>query len=194
MSSTTNAKWAAAFVAALDTLDAAGRARLRRNAGRTLAEARGAEREFLPALPPEVDPSSYESFFLVATLFALAKHYTAEDHTLGTVMRQVRESRTSRGVPTLTFDRRFQALLDSDRAQLPFRLRQMVRLAQADQVPINFVRLLRDVLSWEHPERYVQLRWARDYFVGARQPLPNNSDQTSDDPKTPAESQSTIQE
>ncbi len=156
----------ATFVAALERLDAAGRARLKRNAGRTLGEARDVQRVFFQTVPYEVHERQHEDYFLVATLYPLAEP-RAGGASLGATLRRVRQSRES-----ASLDRRFQALIDSDREQLPFRLRQAVRLAAASEQPVDWAQLLDDLLAWEHPERYIQLRWARDYFVGRRDAEP----------------------
>lgn len=152
----------ASFVAALERLDAAGRARLKRNAGRTLAEARDIHRVFFQALPYELAGRSQdeETYFLVATLFPMADSRSG-GVSLGSTLRRVRQNRESASI-----DRRFQSLIDSDREQLPFRLRQAVRLAAASDQPVDWSQLLADLLAWEHPEHYIQLNWARDYFVG----------------------------
>lgn len=149
------------FVAALGKLDNAGRARLKRNAGRLLGEARQVHQVFYQALPYEVPESQHEDYFLVATLFPLAPH-SEEAGSLGATLRRVRQDRTS------SLDRRFQTLLDSDRAQLAFRLRQAVRLVAAAHLPLDWSTLLRHVLAWDLHERPIQLLWARDYFVGQR--------------------------
>lgn len=151
----------AAFIAALERLDNAGRARLKRNAGRTLREARDVHQVFFRALPFQVAGRPEEDvYFLVATLYPLAKARN-DGASLGATLRVVRQVRESESI-----DRRFQALLDSDMDQIRFRLRQMVRLIAASDQPIDWGRLLTDLLAWEHPDRYVQLHWARDYFVG----------------------------
>lgn len=156
----------AAFIAALARLDAAGRARLKRNAGRALGEARDVQRVFFQALPFDVPERQHEDYFLVATLYPMANSRT-DGASFGTTMRQVHQIRDS-----ASLDRRFQTLLDSDREQLPFRLRQAVRLAAATDQPVDWEKLLSDLLAWEHPDRYVQLRWARDYFVGQTEAEP----------------------
>lgn len=156
------------FIAALGALNAGGRARLRRNAGRTLAEARDVYRVFFQALPNDIHERQEDDYFLVATLFPLVPH-TSHVGTLGSSLHRVRQIRngTNAGPPN-SLDRRFQALLDSDREQLSFRLRQVVRLIAADRadVPLDWVCLLQDILNWTHPSHFVQMRWARDYFVG----------------------------
>lgn len=148
-----------AFISALERLDAAGRARLKRNAGRALGEARDVQRVFFQALPYEVPERQHDDYFLLATLYPMADKRSG-GVTLGSTLRRVRQNRVS-----ASLDRRFQTLLDSDREQLPFRLRQAVRLAAATEQPIDWAQLLGDLLAWEHPERYIQLRWAKDYFV-----------------------------
>jgi CRISPR system Cascade subunit CasB len=155
------------FIEALGRLDAAGRARLKRNAGRTLGEARDAQRVFFQALPYEVPERQHEDYFLVATLFPLAEPRGGEA-SLATTLRRVRQGRAS-----ASLDRRFQTLIDSGREQLPFRLRQAVRLAAASEQPVDWAQLLADLLAWEHADRYVQLRWMKDYFVGAAEAAPD---------------------
>lgn len=152
------------FIEALMRLDSGGRARLRRNAGYTLAEATDVHRVFFQNLPRGLNDWQQETYFLVATLFPLADHSFAAG-SLGASLNQVRIYRQgSEGINSL--DRRFQTLIDSDREQLPFRLRQVIRLADASKVQVNFTRLLLDILSWDAEAKYVQLRWARDYYVG----------------------------
>jgi CRISPR system Cascade subunit CasB len=59
-------------------------------------------------------------------------------------------------------ERRFIHLLDADREQLPYRLRQMVALLK--EQPIDFQALLHDLLSWNLDNRRVQIAWARDFY------------------------------
>ena len=145
------------FVAALDRLDAAGRARLKRNAGRTIGESRDIYRVFFQALPYEVAgrPFEEEIYFLVATLFPMAEPRSGA-LSFGATLRRVRQRRES-----ASLDRRFQNLLDSAREQLPFRLRQAVRLAAASEESIDWSQLLSDLLAWEYEGKPVQKRWAR---------------------------------
>lgn len=59
-------------------------------------------------------------------------------------------------------ERRFINLLDADREQLPHRLRQMVALL--GEQPIDFERLLSDLLSWHRDDKRTQNNWARDFY------------------------------
>ena len=59
---------------------------------------------------------------------------------------------------------------DSSRSSMPIRrtspnhLRHAVSLARAHQEPLDWYRLLRDVLGWDNPSHYVQRRLARDFW------------------------------
>lgn len=59
-------------------------------------------------------------------------------------------------------ERRFIALLDSDRDQLPHRLRQMVALLK--EYDLDFEALLKGLLYWNGERKRTQNDWARDYY------------------------------
>jgi len=147
----------AEFVARLGMLDAGERARLKRSAGMALAESRNVLGLFYRLLPYGVPGYQEESYFLVATLFPLAK--PGEQGDLGTALRHARSTQNSKGL-----DRRVEILLDSDAAQLPFRLRQAIHFLGSAEQPVNWVTLLEDLLSWNHQNRFVQKHWARSYY------------------------------
>lgn len=147
----------ATFIARLESLDPGGRARLKRDAGGLLCEARELG-FFYSLLPPDVSEYQEEMYFLLATLFPLAGSGSGGD--LGTSLLRAKQKKNSKGL-----DRRVQFLLDADETQLPFRLRQAVHFLQSNRVTVNWYRLLEDLLNWKHPERFVQRRWARSYFA-----------------------------
>jgi CRISPR system Cascade subunit CasB len=146
------------FIDRLGKLQPGDRARLKRNAGRTLAESRKVMGLFYDLLPSGVPEQEYETYFLVATLYPLADGGGAGD--LGAALRRAQVSRNRAGL-----DRRVEILLDADRTQLPFRLRQAVHFLHSNRVRVNWPQLLADLLYWTHPQRYVQQRWARSYFA-----------------------------
>jgi CRISPR system Cascade subunit CasB len=147
------------FVEALGRLDTGEKARLKRNAGFTLAEARDVLGVFYRLLPPTVSRAQYEDYFLVATLYPLAEG-SGRHRDLGATLRAARSDTNAKGI-----DRRVEALLDAEGEQLRFRLRQAIRFAQSSRVTVNWPQLLRDVLRWDHPARFVQQRWAESYFA-----------------------------
>jgi CRISPR system Cascade subunit CasB len=59
-------------------------------------------------------------------------------------------------------ERRFIALLDSDRDQLPHRLRQMIALLKEEVV--DFDALLNGLLFWNDDQKRTQNAWARDFY------------------------------
>lgn len=154
----------AKFITRLEELDVGGRARLRRNAGMSLGEVRSAMGLFYRLLPPRVSESHQEKYFMVATLFPLCESTGAGTETkgprnLGATLKSARDDNYRNGL-----DRRMEALLESDSEQLRFRLRQAVRFARSARVPVDWGQLLSDVLDWDHPEKFVQRRWAEAYF------------------------------
>jgi CRISPR type I-E-associated protein CasB/Cse2 len=151
------------FVARLSGMDVGDRARFRRNAGKSLTESSDVLASFYHLLPAGVPPSQEEGYFLVATLYPLAESAAIGD--LGVSLRRARSSTNAKGL-----DRRVEFLLDADPAQLPFRLRQVVRFLASNRVPVDWPLLLKHVLAWTHPDRFVQQRWARSYFAGESKP------------------------
>jgi CRISPR system Cascade subunit CasB len=151
-----------AFVAELKKLSPGDKARLKRHAGMTLDESPDVFGPFFRILPHEIQyPKSQEAYFLVATLFPLADE-SKQRGGFGMTLRRMRTSGNEAGL-----NRRVEALLDADEQQLPFRLRQLVRLAHSNRVGIDWAELLRDILAWGHPDRWVQKKWAMDYFSRA---------------------------
>jgi CRISPR system Cascade subunit CasB len=59
-------------------------------------------------------------------------------------------------------EHRFIALLDSDRDQLPHRLRQMIALLK--EQTIDFDDLLKGLLDWNNDQKRTQNSWARDFY------------------------------
>lgn len=170
------------FVAGLAALGAGGLARLRRCAGQTLAESRNVYDVFFSLVVgiPQAEQRP-DTYFLVATLYALTTRgsdtrRSSSGLSLGLALRALRQEQlkaTQRSDnDKISLDRRVAALLDADAEQLPFRLRQIVRLVHSREQQLDWSRLLRDLLNWDHPRRFVQPRWAREYYLGtSNEPL-----------------------
>lgn len=146
------------FITRLSQLDAGELAMLRRNAGNTLAQSRGAYGLFYRLLPALLE-SRAEVYFLVASLYDLNRFNLPGN--FGQTMRQVKKLSGSANV-----DRRMAILLDSsmDGGELGYRLRQCVKLATSRGVGINWEQLLLDLLQWHYPSKQVQKTWAKSYF------------------------------
>jgi CRISPR system Cascade subunit CasB len=150
------------FCETLAGLDPGERARLRRNAGRTMAESHKVLGLFFRILPNNVPRYQEETYFMAATLFPMAE--PGGHGNLGHALRLAREPRGD-GETDPGLDRRVEVLLDADPDQLPFRLRQLIQYLDSKEVKLNRPQLLQDLLAWEHPKRYVQENWARAYFA-----------------------------
>ena len=148
----------AEFLRRLSRLDTGGRAQLKRKAGRALSECSEVMGLFYSLLPAGVPERDQERYFVVATLWPWVSAGVS-----GNLGQSLRRLRTKGNAPGL--DRRFEILLDADETQLVTRLSRCVRLIAATKAsPIDWAVLLKDLLAWDHPERYVQRRWAQSYF------------------------------
>ncbi|QXD16410.1 type I-E CRISPR-associated protein Cse2/CasB [Rhodocaloribacter litoris] len=137
-------------------------ARLRRTlTGRTLTY--NGLSEVGDQLPESLHDDDLEAYLLVAALFALDPGTVSPRESLGATLRRLR-AELSAGAESL--DRRVTALLDADAGDLPYRLRQLVQQLASRGLTPDYLRLLNDLLAWNHPRRFVQRQWARDYWVG----------------------------
>lgn len=152
------------FLGNLAALDAGGRAKLKRDAGKELAEAHSIGL-FYRLLPYGLSSAQEEMYFLAATLYPLAKNSDAKN--FGTSLKTLRQGKKQRQEPTKSMDKRFEVLLDSDKEQLPYRLRQAVKFLNSGEqkIGVNWAQLLKHLLGWQHSSRYVQKEWAREYFA-----------------------------
>ncbi len=130
----------------------AARAALRRS----LAFDPGAYPPAMPYVEPFVKEEGWkrEAYYLVAALYALKDGNHQEGRTLARALREKAQHSGS-------VERRFLALLDADRDQIAFRLRQAVGLVDGE---LDFAQLLDDLLRWFDPERKVQIRWAKEFY------------------------------
>lgn len=135
-------------------------------------------------IPEEMSQREADAYYLVAALYA--SHPVNWETDPGRYWRSnfgasFRRLRTDEGESA---ERRFVALLNSHRDDLPYHLRHAVSLLRSHDIPIDWAQLLRDIKSWGHPDRYVQTQWARSFWA----PLRENGDgeETADDAMTEA--------
>lgn len=141
--------------------DRAALARLKRCAGRRLAECPEVYPVFYRLLPPEElgREWEHEACFLVATLFPYAPGQY--DRGLGESLRALANKHP---LQASGLERRLSVLLDSSANDLRFRLRQVVKLLAGKEIGIGWRKLLVDVLEWEWESRPAQKRWAKGYL------------------------------
>ena len=161
------------FVKRLYGLNAGERARFKRNAGTAISESHNAMGLFYKQLLYDRTLRDYQedTYFLVATLFAFEKkrkknqedaekEFLKKPDTFGKSLGEIRQSKNAKGLDT-----RFERLLDADEQQLPFYLRHEIPFLFNNGGHVDWIKLLKDLLNWKHPTRYVQRKWARDYFT-----------------------------
>lgn len=100
-------------------------------------------------------------FYLVAGLWAFhgGGHGQGKKFTSACKEHYLKKDKSS------SFEKRFIALLDADEGQLPHRLRQMIALLK--DYSFDFGALLNDLLWWSHPDRWVQIKWAKEFYKDA---------------------------
>ena len=134
----------------------------------------GEERDTLPAyryvgwyLP--YYPKERERCILVAALFADHQGSTLE----GTLGRHLADLVHADDKKQAAVERRFAQLLTAHPDDLSTHLRQVVSLLKTAGIPINWQRLLQDVLYWEQDGEKIRQKWAYDFWgpsVGASPP------------------------
>jgi len=130
---------------------------------RSLAFEPGTYAKSFPYVEPFVsgDGWSRKALYLAAGLFA--EHQKRQPgRPFARVLAEVKQERGSESL-----EQRFLALLDADEDQIAYRLRQNVRLAS--EHPFDWVQFTQDLLNWFHPDRFVQVNWARAYFGGLKE-------------------------
>jgi CRISPR system Cascade subunit CasB len=65
---------------------------------------------------------------------------------------------------TSTFDHRFIRLLSCNQTELCLRLRPLVFTAKAKEIPIDYEKLLKDLLSWDKEKDEIRIHWAKAYW------------------------------
>lgn len=149
------------FITYLEGLrdDRGALAALRRGLGHPPGTAASMYRYVVPRLPDDASPWREDAYYLVAALFA----YHPMEGGKGNLGKHFADARDPQGDDT-AIERRFTVLLAAHSDDLPFYLRQAISFLKSKDVPVNWHRLLSDVLAWGHPDRYVQQQWARAFW------------------------------
>jgi CRISPR type I-E-associated protein CasB/Cse2 len=104
--------------------------------------------------------------YIIGSLFAL--HNVHADS--GNIGRHFRAMGKQGEDPPANVERRFLALLASDKDELPDALRQAVTLLKSKSVPVNWFQLAHDVQRWQFDEGRDQVRknWSRSFWNAER--------------------------
>jgi len=141
-------------------------AALRRGLGRPAGAAAEMYPYVVPLLPEGVTWDEEEAYFLIAALFAWhqmdwtpGEGEKGLDTNFGASYRRLFDETTSESI-----ERRFVALLNAHREDLPEHLRHAMGLLKSKAIPVNWTQLLRDLAHWGDPKRGTQRNWARSYW------------------------------
>ena len=156
-----------AFLEDVKKLKPGDLAALRRAAGETLADSRGVLWMYR-LLQRHTNERYFETYFFTATLLALdknalkASNFNETNVNLGASLAKLGQKFSQEAV-----ERRVNVMLDSrfDSGEMGFRMPQMIKMLTAVDISIHWPQLLSDLLSWDHPEKYVQKRWAAHFFA-----------------------------
>jgi CRISPR system Cascade subunit CasB len=152
--------WGNTFIAHLESLrdreERGSLAALRRGAGSAPGTVAAMYPHILPWVPcqPWVEDAAY----IVGSLFALNSQPGGQGN-IGKAFTLLPQNES--------LEKRFVALLNCNREDLPNHLRQAVGLLKSKEVPIDWRQLLHDILYWDHESRFVQRQWARDFWQTA---------------------------
>lgn len=119
----------------------------------------------------ETKPNYENAVFIVAALFA---YYPDAKHTkgnLGASMRELSEKNDSKSI-----EKRFVALLNAEAEDLPYYLRQVIGLlkSNSNEIPVNWERLFKDIQNWSDDRRFVQQKWAEQFWGNYTNKTENN--------------------
>jgi CRISPR system Cascade subunit CasB len=119
-------------------------------------------RKVYPFVLPYVGSTSeWEQEQIWIPVACLSVYYpsTQEKGNFGHSCRSLATATNSDGA-----DRRFRALLDLALTDIQSPLTALVRQMKSKGVAINYPQLLADLRQWEHPNQYIQDRWARAFW------------------------------
>lgn len=161
----------AGFFSAIDNLSKGDIAELKRCVGQRTSEARGGALAAFYRVYPQTEYrfGKEDIWFMSATLYAGYKTLLSEanakkpwDETdFGWTLRRAYKQSTSNSL-----EKRFIALLDCRECDdyMAYKLRQLLSITDSRQAGVNWPKLLKDLLYWDHPDRFVQKDWAKNYF------------------------------
>jgi CRISPR system Cascade subunit CasB len=135
-------------------------ASLRRGLGQAPGTAVDMFRYVVPFIPNDAGPQKEAVYYMIASLFSLHP-VSAPSLNLGQSFAQVviRNPGSQE-----TVERRFANLLAASFEDMDFVLRQSISFLKSNEVGINWDQLFKDLLYWDHPQRFVQKRWANAFW------------------------------
>ncbi len=123
----------------------------------------------IPYLPEGLNKQQEQSYFLIASLFALHP-MSVSDGNFGSHCADLGRARGGEdGKPPPNVERRFIALLATPTQSLYRALQPLVNLLKSENIRICWVRLLRDLQRWNYADARIDVRreWAGEFWKRA---------------------------
>lgn len=166
-------------------------AALRRGLGRKPGSVPEMFRYVTPSFRPSTTRRQEDNMFIIASLFGLYPRHSSSTRSPLQALQLLKQERDSAGNRALnperetSIDKRVVALLNSGIDEVPTHLRHIIHLLNSSQRQpwINFETMLRDLGAWDHPDRWVQRNWARDWWADYRS-TDDSSDASEEDSNT----------
>lgn len=96
----------------------------------------------------------------IACLSVYYPQYLREkQNNFGYSCHQLANKTESKGI-----ERRFRALLDTALADIKTPITALVRQMKSKEIAIDYPQLIYDFERWEHPDQYIQDKWARTFW------------------------------
>jgi CRISPR system Cascade subunit CasB len=153
-------RWQEALIGHLYTLakreDRGALATLRRGLGKKPRSVPEMHPLVVPWLPDKLSEWDAECAYTVASLFAMHPRAGGTGN-FGASCRTIKTDSASA-------EKRFVALLRSDRDRLGTHLRHAVSLLKVKDEPVDWLRLLRDIQMWEYLDGKIQWQWSREFW------------------------------
>jgi CRISPR type I-E-associated protein CasB/Cse2 len=147
------------FFAKLGKLSMGDMAVLKRSLGKPLSNALSAAGAFFKIMP-FYKAWEEDTYFFIACAYCLFSKSNAPSKSFIKYLCEL--SRESDGV-----EKRLISLLDTSKKNSIYfygKLSRMLRMIYQKGHTPDLKELLDDLLNWEHESRYVQLKWAREFY------------------------------
>jgi CRISPR system Cascade subunit CasB len=100
-------------------------------------------------------------FYVIAALFASHQNHVA-NNSIGKAFKLLSLDGSE------SIEKRFLALLSCREEDLFLHLKQAFSLFKSKNVGIDYFKLMNDLKNWGHPDKWVQKKWARDYYLNKK--------------------------
>ena len=129
-------------------------AELRSGLGKSPGKMAKVHRHVVPFLPEEKYDDDW--YYLIATLFG-----AFPEHWAGISLAKAFNSLKTKSE---SMETRFIALLNAHPDNVGDHLRHTISLLKTNEQPFDWFLLFDDILHWDNPSGFVQMKWARDFY------------------------------